>query len=145
MDTILRQLNSREKIIFLENILNNLYETAGQIQCHLESLADIERNIQVSVDKDKTVAFTDQSILCWEDLHKWCERAFSLSSQTLYLIYTRCRSLCNSKLQPNFTSRKLMLMTKMMISVASTKEFGNFIRKSRNRRKNYQPKTLINA
>ena len=82
----LRDFSAREKVVLLAEMQRGLYETAGQIQNHLERLSDV-RDALVSVEQD--LRPSDAS---WAALDEWVAQAAVMCSNSLSLILAHSKT-----------------------------------------------------
>ncbi len=89
---IVKDLNAREKLILLEEMQRGLYETAGQIQKHLDSLNGI-RDLLLENDQINTPNYE----LAWNSLDEWVAQASVMCSNSLSLILIQSKSDTSKK------------------------------------------------
>ena len=89
---IVKDLNAREKLILLEEMQRGLYETAGQIQKHLDSLNGI-RDLLLEND----LIYSQNYELAWNLLDEWVAQASVMCSNSLSLILIQSKSDTSKK------------------------------------------------
>ncbi len=112
IDDMLRDLNAREKIIVLENLLSNLYTVTGEIQHHLEtadgvlSAVSSKTDLKGLDDSEEEEELLEESsplerklgidcmsttIMSWKEVEEWIEKSSSLSRKAMSIVSIRTK------------------------------------------------------